>query len=129
MIIGICGGSGSGKTTLLKRLYTKFGDLKPSIFSMDNYYYPIEKQQRDSNGHYNFDLPSALDEEKLTSDLNHLKNGNQIIIAREGSQLYKAWYDGFIVTGNGFIIFEYTGGYSFNPALTTTMHIDDVVIN
>jgi hypothetical protein len=29
--------------------------------------------------------------------------GNQIIIAREGSQLYKAWADGFIVTGNGFI--------------------------
>lgn len=33
------------------------------------------------------------------------------------------------LTGNGFIIFEYTGGYSFNPALTTTMHIDDIVIN
>jgi len=31
------------------------------------------------------------------------ESGNQIIIAREGSQLYKAWYDGFIVTGNGFI--------------------------
>lgn len=29
--------------------------------------------------------------------------GNQIIIAREGSQLYKAWADGFVVTGNGFI--------------------------
>jgi hypothetical protein len=33
------------------------------------------------------------------------------------------------LTGNGFIIFEYTGGYSFNPDLTTTIHIDDVVIN
>lgn len=33
------------------------------------------------------------------------------------------------LTGNGFIIFEYTGGYSFNPDLTTTMHIDDIVIN
>ena len=31
------------------------------------------------------------------------ENGNEIIIAREGSQLYKAWADGFIVTGNGFI--------------------------
>jgi len=31
------------------------------------------------------------------------ENGNQIIIAREGTQLYNAWYDGFIVTGNGFI--------------------------
>ena len=32
------------------------------------------------------------------------ENGNQIIIAREGTQLYKAWYDGFVVTGNGFIL-------------------------
>lgn len=29
--------------------------------------------------------------------------GNEIIIAREGTQLYKAWSDGFLVTGNGFI--------------------------
>ena len=33
------------------------------------------------------------------------------------------------LTGNGYVIFEYTGGYSFSPVLTTTMHIDDVVIN
>lgn len=33
------------------------------------------------------------------------------------------------LTGNGFIIFEYVGGYSFNPVLTTTMHIDDIVVN
>ncbi|MFY7987873.1 MAG: DUF5689 domain-containing protein [Flavobacterium sp.] len=33
------------------------------------------------------------------------------------------------LTGNGFIIFEYTGGYSFNPDLTTTIHLDDIVIN
>ena len=80
MIIGICGGSGSGKTTLLKRLYAKFGDVKPSVFSMDNYYYPIEKQQIDDNGQYNFDLPSALDEQKLTDDLLRLKNGEQVIV-------------------------------------------------
>lgn len=33
------------------------------------------------------------------------------------------------LTGNGYIIFEYTGGYSFNPDLTTTIHIDDITIN
>lgn len=33
------------------------------------------------------------------------------------------------LTGNGFILFEYTGGYSYTPALTTTMHIDDIAIN
>lgn len=31
--------------------------------------------------------------------------------------------------GNGFIIFEYTGGYGFSPIITSNMHIDDIVIN
>lgn len=33
------------------------------------------------------------------------------------------------LTGNGYIIFEYTGGYSFNPVLTSNMHIDNIVVN
>ncbi len=59
MIIGICGGSGSGKTTLLKRLRDHFKDLNPSVFTMDNYYLPIDKQHKDPKGEYNFDLPTA----------------------------------------------------------------------
>ena len=78
MIIGICGGSGSGKTTLLKRLSKKYADLKPVIFSMDNYYLPIKQQKVDENGEINFDLPTALDEERLTSDLQRLLNGESI---------------------------------------------------
>jgi len=80
MIIGICGGSGSGKTTLLNRLYTEYRDLKPSVFSMDNYYRPIEHQHVDKNGEVNFDLPTALDEEKLVRDLNRLVNGEEIVV-------------------------------------------------
>lgn len=78
MIIGICGGSGSGKTTLLNRLSREFAHLNPSIFSMDNYYYPIEKQFKDDHGYYNFDLPTALDEKQLTSDLNDLISGKPV---------------------------------------------------
>lgn len=78
MIIGICGGSGSGKTTLLRRISTKYAELNPTIFSLDNYYLPIEKQLKDENGEINFDLPTALDEEKLTSDLKKLVNGESI---------------------------------------------------
>lgn len=78
MIIGICGGSGSGKTTLLKRLANSFEHLKPSVFSMDNYYLPIEMQQLDDNGEINFDLPTALDRQRLTSDLQELAKGNPI---------------------------------------------------
>ncbi|MBL1279995.1 MAG: hypothetical protein COA33_006975 [Fluviicola sp.] len=80
MIVGICGGSGSGKTTLLKRLQTHFAELSPSIFIMDNYYHPIEMQVKDKNGEYNFDLPTALDENKLAADLEQLKGGGEILV-------------------------------------------------
>lgn len=80
MIIGICGGSGSGKTTLLNRLYSEYKEIQPSVFSMDNYYRPIEQQLVDSNGEVNFDLPTALDEEKLVSDLQRLVSGEEIVV-------------------------------------------------
>lgn len=78
MIIGICGGSGSGKTTLLKRLAAFYGELHPTVFSMDNYYLPIDQQLSDENGHVNFDLPTALDEERLVQDLRSLREGKSI---------------------------------------------------
>lgn len=80
MVIGICGGSGSGKTTLLNRLAELYKDLKPSIFSLDNYYKPIEEQSLDKNGKVNFDLPTALNTEKLFNDLKQLINGEPIEI-------------------------------------------------
>lgn len=78
MIIGICGGSGSGKTTLLKRIAKSFEHLNPSVFSMDNYYLPIEDQTIDSNGEINFDLPTALDKDRLVNDLRDLSQGRPI---------------------------------------------------
>lgn len=78
MIIGICGGSGSGKTTLLRRISEEFARCKPTVFSMDNYYLPIEKQSRDAQGKVNFDLPTALNKEKLVRDFLALKRGESI---------------------------------------------------
>ncbi len=80
MIIGICGGSGSGKTTLLRRLSQHYKAMSPSVFIMDNYYKTIQNQQVDENGHVNFDLPTALNEDKLVRDLESLKNGEPIEI-------------------------------------------------
>lgn len=77
-VIGICGGSGSGKTTLLNRLATQYKNCNPSIFSMDNYYRPYKEQLRDKNGVVNFDLPTALDEEKLVADLKKIISGQTI---------------------------------------------------
>lgn len=81
MVIGICGGSGSGKTTILKRLAEDFGHLKPSVFSMDNYYKPIQLQQRDAKGVVNFDLPTALDKDKLIHDFRLLISGESVDVA------------------------------------------------
>lgn len=78
MVIGICGGSGSGKTTLLNRIAEHYKHLKPSVFSMDNYYKPYEEQTRDKNGKVNFDLPTALNREKLVADLTKLISGESI---------------------------------------------------
>ncbi len=80
MIVGICGGSGSGKTTLLMRLCREFEHLNPSVFSMDNYYLPIEQQVKDENGTHNFDLPTALNRTKLVGDLRKLINGESIVV-------------------------------------------------
>ncbi len=77
-VIGICGGSGSGKTTLLNRLAEHYNEHKPSIFSMDNYYRPYKEQQRDENNVVNFDLPTAINREKLIEDLTKLINGESI---------------------------------------------------
>lgn len=77
-VVGICGGSGAGKTTLLKRLSETFQGASTAVFSMDNYYLPIEQQAKDANGVVNFDLPSALDQHKLINDLQTLVSGNPI---------------------------------------------------
>ncbi|MGJ8661592.1 MAG: uridine kinase family protein [Bacteroidota bacterium] len=78
MIVGICGGSGSGKTTLLRRLAKGFQSLNPTVFSMDNYYRPFEEQLVDENGEVNFDLPTALDRDKMIADLRALHQGKSI---------------------------------------------------
>ncbi|PHR49960.1 MAG: uridine kinase [Fluviicola sp.] len=77
-VIGICGGSGSGKTTLLNRLADHYNEYSPSVFSMDNYYKSIELQQKDEKGVVNFDLPTALDQEKMKKDLSRLVRGENI---------------------------------------------------
>tara|TARA_B100000508_G_scaffold140085_2_gene140013 strand:- start:20292 stop:20909 length:618 start_codon:yes stop_codon:yes gene_type:complete len=77
-VIGICGGSGSGKTTLLNRLAEHYKEYNPSVFSMDNYYRPIDEQTTDEKGVVNFDLPTALDQERLENDLKKLVNGESI---------------------------------------------------
>lgn len=115
MIIGICGGSGSGKTTLLKRLAHTFETLQPSVFSMDNYYFPIDKQVRDHNGEINFDLPSALNEQQLTEDLRQLAQGEAIEVkeyhfnAPPDKNVLITIQPSELIIVEGLFLFEYQG--------------------
>ena len=76
-IVGITGGSGVGKTTLIDSLRNEFLG-KVSTFSLDNYYLSKEKQSVDENGVVNFDLPTALDTEKMERDFLQLISGESI---------------------------------------------------
>ena len=78
MIIGICGGSGSGKTSILNGLKNHYSNLCPTIISLDNYYLPKEEQIKDENGRINFDLPTALNREKIHADLCALIRGESV---------------------------------------------------
>jgi len=117
MIIGICGGSGSGKTTLLKRLATHFEHINPTVFSMDNYYLPIEEQFRDEAGHVNFDLPTALDQEHLVADLRKLKSGVSIEVkeyhfnAPPGKNVLITLESSPIIIVEGLFLFHYKEVY------------------
>lgn len=77
-VIGITGGSGSGKTHFLKKLLDAIPRESMTLFSMDNYYKPIEQQARDENGVENFDRPDSLDRHAFFRDLKCLKEGQTV---------------------------------------------------
>lgn len=78
MIVGICGGSGSGKTSLVNKLADTFGHEEIEILSMDDYYKKYEEQTKDENGIVNFDLPSAIEHERIIADVERLRRGETI---------------------------------------------------
>ena len=76
-IVGITGGSGVGKTTLIDHINKSF-EGRVTTFSLDNYYKPKSEQAKDENGVINFDLPTALDVEKMKFDFDQLRTGKAI---------------------------------------------------
>ena len=78
IIIGICGGSASGKTKagiFIQDFLTKDNCL---IFSMDNYFYGPNDEERKDIQNYNFDNPEALDLDLAYKHLKQLKEGKSI---------------------------------------------------
>jgi uridine kinase len=113
-LIGICGGSGSGKTTLLRKLQATFKDFHPAVLSLDNYYLPVAEQTLDDNGKVNFDLPTALDKDRLIADIDQLLRGEAITFReytfnyRNGEKVsFNTIHPSEIIFVEGLFVFHY----------------------
>lgn len=76
-IIGIAGISGAGKTYIINQILREF-NTNVSVLSMDNYYKKKEEQTKDINGIENFDLPEAIEIERLICDIEKLSKGVEL---------------------------------------------------
>lgn len=77
--LGITGGSGSGKTYFLKKLSEQFKPDEVCVISQDHYYKPRDTQAIDEKGVQNFDLPEAIERERLLNDILKLKRGEVLL--------------------------------------------------
>ena len=80
-VLGIAGGSGYGKTTLARKLVEdcrKIG-VDGQIFSLDNYYQPLDHLTFGKRKNYNFDHPDAIDSAMAVNQLTELSSGKPIM--------------------------------------------------
>jgi uridine kinase len=71
-VIGICGASCSGKTTVSREIMKRYNSNDDIlVISQDNYYYG-------GNEDTNYDVPSAIDFDKLIQDVKNLIDDNEI---------------------------------------------------
>lgn len=79
-ILGIAGGSGSGKTTLAGKLIDQCAKIGISgqLFSLDNYYQPLDHLAFEERRTYNFDHPDAIDSALAVKHLHDLCSGKAI---------------------------------------------------
>ena len=78
MIFGISGSSGSGKSFVVKYLAENLPKDLVSLVYQDNYYKKRDDQEKDTNGKYNFDLPTSFINEDLIADIKALRKGISI---------------------------------------------------
>ena len=77
-LIGICGGSASGKTTAASYITQFVGEENCLLFSLDNYFFGPNDEERKDIQNYNFDRPEALDLDLAYKHLLALKEGKTI---------------------------------------------------
>jgi len=79
-IVGIAGGSGSGKTTFSRKVVVECrkAGISGTIFSLDNYYRPLQHLSLEARKAYNFDHPDAIDFDLAYQHLQRLASGERI---------------------------------------------------
>ena len=79
-IVGVAGGSGSGKTTFARKVIEQSqAEAIPGLmFSLDNYYVPLDHLNLDERKEYNFDHPQAIDFNLALEQLRQLRSGESI---------------------------------------------------
>lgn len=78
LIIGIAGGTGCGKTTVAKNIARGINGKKAIIIPQDAYYKDLSHLTLKERKKFNFDHPSAFDNELLLYHLNELIKGKPI---------------------------------------------------
>jgi uridine kinase len=79
-VVGIAGGSGSGKSTFAHRLVAACGrvGVEGRIFSLDNYYVPLDGLPLARRKEFNFDHPDAIDFPMALRDIRALIGGEAV---------------------------------------------------
>ncbi|KAK2171671.1 hypothetical protein NP493_1043g00005 [Ridgeia piscesae] len=122
-LIGVGGGTASGKSTVCSKIMTELGqneiDQKQKqvvIISQESFYYPLSStdEPRASRGQYNFDHPSAVDDELILRTLSDLKCGKAVKIPEYDfvthSRKPDAWrtvYPADVILFEGILVFYF----------------------
>ena len=75
-LIGIAGGSGSGKTTIVRKLTEIAGEIL--VIAQDNYYKDAPEMSNSNITAFNFDQPSAFDNDLMFHQLSELRQGRPV---------------------------------------------------
>jgi len=70
--IGVAGGSASGKTQVCEEIVNRLNNQSVSIISLENFYKPLNEEEKKNIKSYNFDEPEAFDWEMLMRVLEDL---------------------------------------------------------
>ncbi len=78
VVLGVAGGTGSGKTTVVRELLKAVGPERIAFIDQDSYYVDVDWESPEQIADYNFDHPSAIDNELLVAQIEAIKSGEAI---------------------------------------------------